>query len=256
MMLALGAAGSLIDALASLGSSKSSSATNSTGQSQGTASPFDVGGSTQGQASTGFSGSTGGPSISPQTMSALIQAQSQSGTTSTAQTDPADALKDLFSQIDGNGDGSITKSEFESALGAGGTNVAAADDVFGKLDANSDGSVSMDELKSALQGSGHHGHHHHAQASGSGGTGDSADSDPLMQMLDSATSNSVTNSDGSTTTSITYADGSKVTLTMPAASSASSSSSATSSYNMIEKMIQKEAQSLSASLASSFAVSA
>ena len=47
MMFALGAAGSLIDALASLGSSKSSSATNSTGQSQGTANPFDIGGGTQ-----------------------------------------------------------------------------------------------------------------------------------------------------------------------------------------------------------------
>src|SRR5215470_2849602 len=134
MMFALGAAGSLIDALSSLTSSKSSSATSSTGQSQAAANPFDLGGGTQTQGTTGFSGGAGGPSISPQTMSALIDAQSQSGATSTAPTDPADALKDLFSQIDGDGNGSISKDEFENALGAGGTNVAAADDVFNKLD--------------------------------------------------------------------------------------------------------------------------
>ncbi len=174
MMLALGAAGSLIDALASLTSSKSSSATPSTGQSQ-SADPFDVGGSTAGQGPTGFSGAARGPSISPQTMSALIEAQSQSGATSTAPTDSSDALKDLFSQIDANGDGSITKKEFEDALGAGGTNVAAADDVFGKLDANGDGSVSLDELKSALQGAGHHGHHRHAHAASSSADPTSAD---------------------------------------------------------------------------------
>jgi len=174
-MFALGAAGSLIDALASLTSSKSSSATSSAGQSQ-SANPFDLGGSTQGQATTGFSGSARGPSISPQTMSALIEAQSQSGATSTTPTDPSDALKDLFSQIDADGDGSITKKEFENALGAGGTNVTAADDVFGKLDSDKDGSVSLDELKSALQGAGHHGHHRHAHAASSSADLTSTDS--------------------------------------------------------------------------------
>ena len=66
--------------------------------------------------------------------------------------DPADALKDLFSQIDANGDGQISKTEFENALGAGGTNLAQADDVFNKLDTNGDGSVSLDEMQTALQG--------------------------------------------------------------------------------------------------------
>ena len=84
MMLALGAAGSLIDALQSLTSSKSPSATTSTSHSQAAANPFDLGGSTQTQGTTGFSaGGIGGPSISPRTMSALIQAQSHSGATST-----------------------------------------------------------------------------------------------------------------------------------------------------------------------------
>jgi Ca2+-binding EF-hand superfamily protein len=249
MLFALGAAGSLLDTLQSLTKSKSTS----TDPGQGSANPFDPGTSTQGQVSTGFSAGNCGPQISPQTMSALIDAQSQSGTTNAAPTNPSDALKDLFSQIDADGNGSIDKSEFENALGAGGTNLAAAGDVFGKLDANGDGSVSLDEMKSALQGAGHHGHRHmHANASGDGG-GDPG-TDPLAQALAGASSTSVTNSDGSTTTSITYADGSKVSLTTAAASPAGSSS-ATSSYNWIEKMIQREAQALSTSVASSLSVS-
>jgi hypothetical protein len=191
-------------------------------------------------------------------MSALIAAQGEAGM-NTAPTNPSDALQDLFSQIDANGDGAITKTEFENALGAGGTNTAAADDVFGKLDSNGDGSVSLDEMKSALQkAGGHHGHGHHMHAHGSGdsgggdGSGD-ASSDPLLQALSGASSTSVSNSDGSTTTSITYADGSKVSLTTPAASTATNS--ATSSYNLIEQFIQREAQALPASVASSLSVS-
>src|SRR6185503_9295659 len=105
-----------------------------------------------------------------ETMNALFAAQSQSSdstsstsssATSSTSTSRNDALKDLFSQIDANGDGQITKSEFENALGAGGTNLAQADDVFSKLDGNSDDSVSLDEMSKALIGSGHHGGHHH-----------------------------------------------------------------------------------------------
>ena len=39
-----------------------------------------------------------------------------------------------------------------TALGAGGTNLAQADSVFGKLDKDGDGSVSLKELASALKG--------------------------------------------------------------------------------------------------------
>jgi Ca2+-binding EF-hand superfamily protein len=99
-------------------------------------------------------------------MSALLAAQSQSGS-SVAPMSRKDALKDLFSRIDADGDGKITKSEFENALGAGGTNIAKADDVFGKLDKDGDDAVSLDEMSSALKGGrGHHGHHHIASATG------------------------------------------------------------------------------------------
>ena len=221
MLFALGAASSAIDALKALTSSKSS--TQTTGVSQNTASPFDLMSSSS-SASVGSgsgSGSGGGCSqISPETMSALLDAQSQSsaGATTTASKSRSDALKDLFAQIDGDGDGKITKSEFEEALGAGGTNLAQADNVFGKLDKDGDGSVSLDEMASALKGGKGH-HHEHAASSSSD---DGSNSDPFSQALQGASSTSVTNSDGSVTTSLTYADGSKVTMTSAAGKSSSS----------------------------------
>jgi hypothetical protein len=257
MLLALGAVSSALDALQSLTASKSSTA--STGLDQSAAAAFDPTASAAAAGSSAQPSPSGGFSqISPQTLSALIAAQGQSGPTSSASASPSSALKDLFSQIDTNGDGKITKSEFEDALGAGGTNLAQADDVFNKLDANGDGTVSSDELSKALKGAGGHhgGHHHHAGGAGDAGSTDASGSstDPLSQALAGASSNSVTNSDGSTTTSITYADGSKVTLTTPAASIASSA--ATSSYNLVERLIQREAQALSSQATASLSIAA
>jgi Ca2+-binding EF-hand superfamily protein len=260
MLFALGAVSSALDALQSI-TSKSSSG-QSSGSGKAATNPFDLVGSTQPAGTvTPSSGTTNSVSqISPQTMSALLAAQSQStnstGSTPSVSSDP---LQNLFSLIDGNGDGKISKSEFESALGAGGTNLANADSVFGKLDKNGDGNVSLDEMKSALQGAGGHHHHHAASPGDAGGDagGSKGSSDPLAQALAGASSTSVTNADGSTTTSLTYADGSKVTMTtaVPATGS-SASAAATSSYNFIEKMIQREAQALSSSATNSLALSA
>jgi hypothetical protein len=161
MLMALGAVSTALDVLQSLTSSKSSSP-QSTGFGQSSTNPFD------------FSGS-GGPApgsstpppwsgvksqLSPATMSALLAAQSQSSSGSTASppTNPPGALKHLFSQLDANRDGQISKSEFENALGAGGTNIAQADDVFSKLDQDGSETVSLDEMSSALKGRGHRHH--------------------------------------------------------------------------------------------------
>jgi hypothetical protein len=247
MFLALGAASSALDALKALTSSKSSSA-KTTGASQDAKSPFDLMPSGS-QASVGpGSASGGGSHISPQTMSALLDAQSQSsatGSATTASKSRSSALKDLFGQIDGDGDGKISKSEFEEALGAGGTNLAQADSVFGKLDKDGDGSVSLKELASALKG-GKKAHHAASESDGS-------NSDPFSQALQGASSTSVANSDGSVTTSLTYADGSKVTMT--SAAGKSSATSAASSYNFIEQMIQRQAQAISSAATSSLSVS-
>ena len=244
MLLALGAASSAIDALKALTSSKPPS-----GASQDAANLFAFSADASASAGSNSGPGSGGASISPETMSALLAAQSQSGSSAPAPISRSDALKDLFAQVDADGDGKITKSEFENALGAGGTNVAQADDVFSKLDKDGDGSVSPDEMAAALKGGkGHHRHHHVAS-----GSGDGTENDPLMQALQGATSTSTTNADGSTTTSLTYADGSKVTMT--SAASASASGAATSSYNFIEQMIAREAKAISAQTNSSVSVS-
>jgi len=255
MLLAVGAVSSALDALQSLTSSKSSSP-QSTGFSQASTNPFNFSANAASGGSAPASVPNGFAQISPATMSALLAAQSQSSTGSaTAPTSPSDSLKDLFSQLDTNGNGQVSKSEFESALGAGGTNIAQADDVFSKMDRNGDGSVSLGEMFSALKGRGRHRHHHAAGAGESAGStgADGSSSDPLLQALQGASSTLVTNRDGSTTTSVTYADGSKVTMTSPAATKVSSS--ATSPYNFIEQMIQREAQALSSSAAASLSVS-
>jgi len=248
MLPALGAASSAIDQLLGLVSSKQAQPAGSGGQNQSNLFAFQADATTS-TGSTAASTSGGCSSISPETMSALLAAQSQVSQGATvAPTSREDALKDLFGKIDADGDGKITKTEFENALGAGGTNIAQADDVFGKLDKNGDGTVSLGEMSSALKGGGghHHGHHHMAS-----GAGDS--SDPLSQALQGATSTTVTNADGSTTTSLTYADGSKVTMTSPAA--ASTSSTATSSYNFIEQLIQRQAKAISSQASSALSVS-
>jgi hypothetical protein len=241
----------LLDTLQSLTSSKSSPA-KPTGFGQKSAEPFDIfGGTATSGKSAAASGLEGPPQISPATMSALLAAQGQSstGAAHSASTSKSDALKDLFSQLDADGDGQVTKTEFENALGAGGTNIANADRVHSKLDADGDGAVSLDEMLSALTGAGK-GHRPPHPAAASDGS-DGSSSNPLPKTLQGATTTSVTNSDGTVTTSLTYADGSKVTMT----SAAAASSAATSSYNFIEKLIQRQAQAISSASTASLSVS-
>jgi hypothetical protein len=247
MFLAFGAASSAIDSLFGLVSPKQTQSTGS-GQDQPNLFAFQADAATNSQGAGAGPAPGGGAHISPETMSALLAAQSQSGTTFQP-TSREDALKDLFSKIDADGDGKITKSEFEDALGAGGTNLAQADDVFGKLDRDGDGSVTLDEMSSALKGGRGHHHGHHQVASGN----DDESNDPLLQALQGASGSTVTNADGSTTTSLTYADGSTVTMTKPATSSASST--ATSSYNFLEQLIQRQANAIAAQASSSLSLS-
>lgn len=251
MYMAIAAAAtSALDLLSSL---TNKSTTKKTGVTQTPSSPFNMptaSGSSPGQIISSSNAAQSG-ALSPTTLNALFSSQDPSQSSSSSSRSAA--MQDLFSQLDGNGDGAISKSEFEDKLGAGGTNVANADKVFGELDSNGDGSVSLTELASALKSKGH-GHAH-----GAGGKGGSS-ADALLQALDGASSTTVTNSDGSTTTTMTYADGSTVTLNTPATASGSTNSngaaaSASSKYNLVEQMIQKQAQALATSAKQSLSVS-
>uniref|UniRef100_E6VIE0 EF-Hand, Calmodulin n=1 Tax=Rhodopseudomonas palustris (strain DX-1) TaxID=652103 RepID=E6VIE0_RHOPX len=254
MLPALGALGALSGLLNTLSASTSKSSKQTTGFTN----PFESSSGSTGTSSfpglpTG-NGSLPSSGLSPQTMQALLDAQSAQSTgnsSSTASKSRDAALKDLFKQIDGNGDGAISKGEFEDALGAGGTNIANADKVFSKLDSDGDGSVTAEELASALMPRKQHDRSsEEARKSGRGG----GSSDPLLQALSGSSSTSVANSDGSVTTSISYADGTKVTMT--SAATGSSSSGATSSYNFIEQLIQRQAAQIQAASGSSLSVSA
>ena len=159
MLLALGAASSAIDALKALTSTKPPSGAN-----KDAANLFAFSGGCLGFDRDSFElGRRQASSISPETMSALLAAQSQSGLDASSSTRPG-SLKDWFAKVDTDKDGKISKSEFE-ALGADDTDVAQADDLFSKLDKDGDGSVSLGELVSALKGKGHH--RHRAEALGS-----------------------------------------------------------------------------------------
>ncbi|WP_319797095.1 EF-hand domain-containing protein [Nitrobacter sp.] len=257
MLFALGAVSSAIEAFQLLASSASSKV--KTGGGQPAPASFDpVSSATSPTGPATSSGCGSGACISPATMSALLAAQGQSSGAPSASASAA--LQDLFSQIDGNGDGRISKSEFESALGAGGTNLAQADDVFGKLDTNGDGSVSLDEMSTVLKGAGGHGHGRHRHVASSDGSGSAdgaggASPDSLLAAIDSSTS--TTNSDGSVTTTTTLADGTQVTLTSPPSSPPSSSTSGTasSSYSLMQQVIQREAEAISSAATQSLSVS-
>jgi len=200
-----------------------------------------------GPSATSASASAAAPSapVAPGTMNALLSVQGQPGLVN------GDAFStQLFSLLDRDSDGTISKSEFEATFGRNGK-TAQADSIFSRLDANSDGSVDPSELASALQNASeahrdHHGHHHgggvgETSASGgaSGGTGSTpGSSDPLTQ---SDTSQTVTNADGSTTTTITYGDGSQVSMTTPA------TASDTNLHHFLERLIQRQAQMLATS---------
>jgi hypothetical protein len=210
------------------------------------------------------SGGSGTGTFSPfnhDTMMALMSAQEQPSSGNPFVTARAQSL---FSQLDGNGDGQVSQSEFENVFGSN-ADKSKVDGLFNALDGNSDGSVSLNELTSAAQAShaNHHGHHHH----GGGGQSVGQTIDALLTSgTQGASVDSTSNADGSSTTTISYADGSKVALTTPAGDSgAGTASSDTNSGNtnsgnsnyasLLEQLIRLQAQVLSASSSQNLATS-
>jgi hypothetical protein len=203
-------------------------------------------------ASTGSTAGSNQSTFDTGMMAALISLQSQLQNQSASGAAPQDPSQ-LFAKLDTDGNGQISQSEFETALGNDGVDKSSADALFSKLDANGDGSISQSELTQAQHAGGHH-HHMHAGGGGqAGGTSGQSTIDALLSSASAsgAQTQTATNSDGSTTTTISYADGSTVEMTTPAASTDGSGNSGTSATgqntaNLLEQLIQLQAQLLSA----------
>lgn len=218
MLFAVGAASSAIDALKALTSTKPATGVK---QDAPNLFAFSADASTSSGATAG-AGTGAGASISPETMNALFAAQGQSGPDASASM-RSGSLKEWFAKVDSDGDGKISKSEFE-ALEKGQGNDARRDDAFAKLDTDGDGSISPAELLAALKGKGHHRHHPQVNQSG-----DAQQSDPLMQVLDTSLNTSAAN--------------------------ATASSNAASSYNFTNQLVQRQSSMISAQASSSLSVS-
>jgi hypothetical protein len=216
MVLGLAAVSAALELVSSI----QSSATGKTSSASATArQTFPVPNFTSASSSSAESavGSSNG-TIAPDTMRALLSMQGQTAPT----TQRKNPLEELFTALDGDGDGKVSKSEFESALGQDG-NLDLADDVFTKMDKDGDGSLTLGEMTSALRG------RKHGPPPGEG----------MAEALKGASTRTTTNADGSTTTTITYGDGSTVSMTQ--------SASAASSYNAVERMIARQAEMISSS---------
>jgi hypothetical protein len=92
--------------------------------------------------------------FSPSTMASIIEMQSQQSDPASASSG-ANSAKSLFSQLDSDGDGKISKNELEQAF-AGSENdkikqkaKSLADALLNKLDTDGDGKVSETEMKAA-----------------------------------------------------------------------------------------------------------
>jgi hypothetical protein len=244
-MLPLTAAAGALSLLTSLLQSSTAKVGSSSSSSnpQSALSQTFVGGDTDGDAdqspspisATGAGASP--PSFDPGMLAALLSLQGQQANGG------ASGSSGLFSNLDTNGDGQISKSEFEGTLGSVGVDTSSADALFSKLDTNGDGSVSQSELASAQHG---HGHHHHHMDGASQGGGLSSLLNPTN--ADGSTTKTATNTDGSTTTTISYTDGTTIDMTTPAASQDSGSSGggsgAPSQSNLIEQLIRMQSQLL------------
>jgi hypothetical protein len=229
---------------ANIGSASGSDPLLALGQSL-TGSDADGDGDQSTAASTAAGSGASGPAFDAGMLAALLSMQVQQAGSGASGT----GASGLLSQLDTNGDGQISKSEFESALGSAGVDATSADALFSKLDSNGDGSVSQSELASARHGHGHH-HHHHMTGAGQGGGSDQGGLSSLLNSTnaDGSTTQTATNADGSTTTTISYADGSEIDMTRPAASQAAGSSGASagtpSQNNLIEQLIRMQSQLL------------
>lgn len=238
MMLALGAMSQALDVLTSLTQPKPAGKATGFGQSKAAFDPPGSPAAPLPAAGTGFSAQGNG--LSPATLGAMLAALGHScGSSTDASASAPDPMQDLFGQLDADRDGRVSKSEFQTGLGAGGANAAMAGSVFGRLDNNGDGSVSLEELSAALRPT--EKHHRHGFGGSNGGSGGGA-ADPLLQALAGAPGSTPANGDRGFTPPQAAADRSSVSQM----SAASAANIAASSYNFVEQLMQSQHKAMAA----------
>jgi Ca2+-binding EF-hand superfamily protein len=136
-----------------------------------------------------------GTGFSDQVQAQLIGYQAQ-GWPGASRTQPGGQLaQSLFSQIDSNGDGSISQTELEQAVTKAGGTKEAADALYAKLDPNVTGSVSQQQLAQSLfQAFPHHHHHHHGGETSPASATDGSSATDSASAADALTS--LFNADG------------------------------------------------------------
>ncbi len=215
MSLSVGSATSSLSSWQQLLQQGGASGANKAGQSFDPLSFLMPGGgdsSSNSAASSSGSASSKSP-FGPDMMSQLIDLQQKaSAAGTTGASDPGNSK--LFAKLDTDGDGKVSKSEFEAAASQHGISTSISDAVYAKLDGDGDGSVTQSELASADKGQAHQGHHIGGAAGASGADGD-ADDPTSGSDAGGAKTTTTTHADGSVTTTITYADGSTASTTSP-----------------------------------------
>jgi hypothetical protein len=116
-----------------------------------------------------------------------------------AQTSQPPSAANVISKFDTDGDGQISKTEFETAIGPN-ADTSKVDQLFSNLDTNGDGEINQDELTAAQQKThGHHHHHHHAKPADNS----QPSTDPLLAMFGTgATANASTGQDTTTASAL------------------------------------------------------
>ena len=140
-----------------------------------------------------------GPPFSDQMQAQMIGYQAQ-GWASSSTTNPVSGLaQSLFSQIDINGDGSISKTELEQAVTAAGGTTQGADALYAQLDPNNTGSVSEQQFAQGLSQAMPHRHHHHDADAANSSSGSNSANAALTSLFNA---DSGSNAAGSSPTQI------------------------------------------------------
>jgi Ca2+-binding EF-hand superfamily protein len=164
------------------------SATNTTSTPDPTSSPSGDNGS---NALTGSNEAA----LSDQVMGVLVMMQMGSASGASSSAGATSPIDQAFAGLDTDGDGSLSQSELETAIGNAGGSKDEADAMYSALGGTSSAGISQANFAQAAQAGapqpgGMHGHHHHHKGGGAGSAG-KMDPSQLFSSLDTDQDGSV-----------------------------------------------------------------